>query len=348
MMLLFFVAHAAPCEAPVTVQALAQAQTRAQAAFRDADSAQLERAVAEANDLLPCVQDQLTTSDVGTFYRTVALNSFVTRDRTATLAWFQASRAAEPTYVIPDTRMAPSHPFRRLYDGTEAEPALAPTPVGEIEGWVRVDGRRTDSLPTNRPYIVQQFSDAGTVLVTALVARGGRPELRLAEPVEPVAPAPEPVLAAVAPPPAPSAPPSSSKRGVLLAAGVGVSWLQGPSSVYVQLKPQARLPLGKVLDVDVAATLSWTRGDQVYFVPMVRAGLTYSPDLGRTRPWVGAAAAAGFFNPQGPVKSVVMPGGGALLGLAHDLGPVALVIDTFAGWVGRPTVSGTVGVGVQL
>ena len=164
----------AACPVPVPVRELSQTVSLGDAAYTAMDEEAFQAAEAQAARMLPCVGEEITSSNAASYHRLQALSAFLVRDHARTVASFRAVLAAAPGYVLPEDLAPPNHPMRVDFEVAQGAVDAPPRPLPRArEGWVKVDGRSEASAPTDRPWVFQHLDDAGQVVHTALVPSGG-------------------------------------------------------------------------------------------------------------------------------------------------------------------------------
>ena len=162
-------AGAAGCDAP----ALADAIGRAEVAFTAMDGSAFDAAIADARSSFECQVDPLTPILCADWHRVLALDAFLRDDGSNTVQSFHAALNTTPGYDLPSTIAPQGHPLR---DHFEQAKLMAPGGTLDLalpsEGWLAVDGQRSETAPAGRPFVFQRFDDDGSVLETRYVELG--------------------------------------------------------------------------------------------------------------------------------------------------------------------------------
>jgi hypothetical protein len=162
-------AHGAPigCAAGASRQVFDEALAAGEVAAGSLDADALAAAIGTANRTFPCLSDPLGTSDVARWYRLRGIERFVAADPPSVARWFGASRALEPAYNL-DPSLGGALADAWSAAATPADPWTRPLPP-PAEGWLQVDGRRSELAPAARPFVLQRFDGAGAVVGNAVV-----------------------------------------------------------------------------------------------------------------------------------------------------------------------------------
>ena len=157
------------CDAP----ALADAIGRAEVAFAAMDAPGFDGAIADAHSAFECQTDPLTPILCADWHRVLALDAFLRDDGPNAVQEFHAALNTTPGYDLPASIAPSGHPLR-----TQFEQAKLMAPGGTLdlappsEGWLLVDGQRTETAPAGRPFVFQRFDAAGSVVETLYVELG--------------------------------------------------------------------------------------------------------------------------------------------------------------------------------
>lgn len=157
---------AAPCPEALSYTSLEARLDEAEHALGDLRSDRfLELTRGLASDV-ECIDDVLTPPQAAHLHRVFALRAFLGRQEDDTRSAFSASRAADPTYVLPFWLVPEQHTLRGLYAEAVPDPALRPViPARNAE--IRMDGAPTTDRPLLRPVFVQIVDDEGSVATSA-------------------------------------------------------------------------------------------------------------------------------------------------------------------------------------
>ncbi len=153
--------------------ALADAIGRAEVAFTAMDGAGFDTALADARSSFECQTEALTPVLCADWHRVLALDAFLRDEGPDAVLSFHAALSTTPGYDLPTTIAPEGHPLR-----TQFEQAKLVGAGGTIElpppseGWIAVDGQRSQIAPAGRPFVLQRFDDDGTVVSTLYVELG--------------------------------------------------------------------------------------------------------------------------------------------------------------------------------
>lgn len=162
-------AAAETCDSP----ALAGAIGRAEVAFTAMDAPGFDGAMVDARAAFECQTDPLTPILCADWHRVLALDAFLRDDGPDAVLAFHAALNTTPGYDLPTTIAPSGHPLR-----TQFEQAKLVAPGGTLElsspeeGWLSVDGQRSQIAPAGRPFVLQRFDDDGHVIETVYVELG--------------------------------------------------------------------------------------------------------------------------------------------------------------------------------
>ncbi len=177
-------------------------------------------AVAEAEELLPCVRTKVGRDLAAEYHRFYGLRDFAAGDTKQARAELLAARLIEPEYTFDPGFVPEGDPVLELWAGladaqagagADGEPVGAPPPsdfatllkVLDEDGSITYDGVPTPARPVGVPVVVQILNNNGVVQVTSYLQPGdplppyGKPEPAVAA-AEPPAAEPDPLDAALA------------------------------------------------------------------------------------------------------------------------------------------------------
>jgi hypothetical protein len=160
------------CDASTEKSALLALLIEADHAIADLDPDSLGDAVARARDTIRCLGEPLTTLEVAHLYRVSGISWYVTDDLVHAVEDFAVAKAVDPNASI-DTALG--KPLRQTYDAvppSTGEKLELPRPT---EGYLQIDGTRSEEVPADRGYFAQWLSDEGEVRSSWLVAKGQIP-----------------------------------------------------------------------------------------------------------------------------------------------------------------------------
>jgi hypothetical protein len=209
MIALLAVSARAGCDAATLQSAIDHAES----AFVEMDASAFSTAAAEARDTLACEHDALTPVQCAGFHRMNALEAFLRADHANAVLYFQAVLGTQPGYELP-VEIAPiGHPLRDDFDKSKqfAEAARFDLPA-PASGWLTVDGARSTTAPSSRPFLFQWLDDSGHPQLTAWVDVG-----------RPVPAYPRPAVAPVPNLEPPPPPPPHKVSAAWTAAGLGAA-----------------------------------------------------------------------------------------------------------------------------
>lgn len=166
-MLTWFLATAlaAPCPDGLSAQTI-------DAALFDAESAigqlQSDRFLTETEDLtltVACLREPIDASFAAHVHRVVGMRAFIGRQGEDVTGAFSAARAADPTYVWPETILPEGHGLRDQLREAPTLDAVRPLPRPRA-GVLRFDGVEGLERPTDRPTVMQVLDADGEVVAT--------------------------------------------------------------------------------------------------------------------------------------------------------------------------------------
>lgn len=160
----------ADCAQPVSAGALSQQLDAAEAAWAELNPDGFRDALQQATLQLPCIDSTIDPSLAARWHRMVALEAYAAGDEDLTSRAFAASRAADPTYVLPEALVPGGHELRKLFE-SDLGAGKAPVPA-PATGEVRVDGRVTATYAPKRPALVQVIPAPGQIATTDYVMPG--------------------------------------------------------------------------------------------------------------------------------------------------------------------------------
>ncbi len=157
----------AGCSVGAPHQAFDDALAAGEVAAGALDVEALAMAISEANTTFPCLDEPLSTPDVARWYRLRGIERFVASDAPSVTRWFVASRSLEPSYPL-DPALGSALGDAWAAAGVSSDPWTRPLPP-PAAGWLQVDGRRSESAPAKRPFVLQRFDGDGAVVANALL-----------------------------------------------------------------------------------------------------------------------------------------------------------------------------------
>jgi hypothetical protein len=173
MIALLLFAGVSDAETACDSTALAAAIGRAETAFTAMDSTGFDGAMVDARASFDCQTDPLTPILCADYHRVLGLDAFLRDDGPDAVLAFHAALNTTPGYDLPTTIAPAGHPLR-----TQFEQAKLVAPGGTFdlappqEGWLSVDGQRTETAPAGRPFVLQRLDDGGNVVETLYVELG--------------------------------------------------------------------------------------------------------------------------------------------------------------------------------
>lgn len=174
MWLLFTTALAAPCGDDTSLDGLVSQLESSWERSRD-DQPAMREAILEAESMLACVSEPLTTSAAARFHRNRALASMANGDPQGAVAAARAARRLDPAGSA--AWVEGSLVYRELIDDAgEAESPVEELPTS-LAARVYGDGEPRAARRTGEPVLVQVFSPEGGVVGSAWIdARQPMPE----------------------------------------------------------------------------------------------------------------------------------------------------------------------------
>jgi len=171
------IAHGGDCEHPHDVDALREAVTSVEQAWREMDSERVQLAVGRADVAVTCASAALSPEDVAGYFRVRGYGAFLAGDIPTAELSLLAARRIHPRYVLPEDLVADSHPMRKMFVTLAYRPTVERAPLGRpAQGVLVVDGvSDATSVPTERPFVFQHLDAAGAVLSTSVLEVGERP-----------------------------------------------------------------------------------------------------------------------------------------------------------------------------
>ncbi len=154
---------AEPC--PATARAVIETVTEAESSFEAMDLPAFTAAVARADQLLACVGQPLSRSEVAHLHRARGLSLFVSRDLERAALAFAAARAIEPGYTFPPELLPAGHPAQVLYTQRPAQSETLRV-AQPAAGSLLFDGLSSQERPVALPTLLQRVDDAGVVVET--------------------------------------------------------------------------------------------------------------------------------------------------------------------------------------
>ena len=180
---LHFVDSARACEVPTTVEQFAEAVAGVYSGWDSLDAEQVRRSVDDATRTLDCLGEVVTSADIAEFYRTRALNSFLSADHVGAKVAFHSAYRLQPSYQLPSAIAGEGHPLHTLWSDA---PSLPDPELIELalpaDGWLQIDGSRAQRAPDARPYVFQHVGTDGGVKKSALVSAGAIPRYQTRAP----------------------------------------------------------------------------------------------------------------------------------------------------------------------
>lgn len=156
----------AACPTPVSLSGLTRGMDTAEQAYSNLD---LDGFMAATNELrgdLPCLGQALEPDIAARYHRLEGLRGYVDQDRRASTQSFAAARSIDATYRFPETLVPAGYPEWEFYEAMDITLGTEEKIPPRIEGWLRVDGKETQTRPTDWATIIQSFDDDGKVLGT--------------------------------------------------------------------------------------------------------------------------------------------------------------------------------------
>lgn len=208
LFLLTALALAGDCD----LSGLQSAITQGEQAFGEMEPERFQEAVSQADKAMGCMSQPLTPVEAAGYHRLKALASFFANDSSATILHFQSVQGTQPGYKLPEEIAPEGHPLRESYLQAAQFQNNAtfslPTPA---DGWLNIDGQRSEAAPSGRPFIFQRLSSGGRVEQTAYQSVGKALPSFAVKKVDVAQPVPQPV--------------TKSNKGAkigLLASGIGL------------------------------------------------------------------------------------------------------------------------------
>jgi hypothetical protein len=165
--------RAGDCAMPVSLVSLEGALGRAEVAIGALELDALRLAITESDSAMACLAEPASTVQVARWFRVHGIYQFAVGDEAAAAESFTAARALQTAYKLDPTLGAP---VRAAWEAANPPPESwtmeLPPPA---EGWLQVDGRRSDTAPQGRAYILQWIDADGAVKLTQVVQNGESP-----------------------------------------------------------------------------------------------------------------------------------------------------------------------------
>lgn len=138
-------------------------------AIADLDEYSLTDAVARARDTVRCLDEVLTPLEVAHLYRVSGISAYVADDLVRAVEDFAVAKAVDPNASI-DTALG--KPLRQTYEAV-------PPSTGEVielpkpdQGYLNIDGARSDVAPKDRAYFAQWLNDDGSIRSSWFMGKG--------------------------------------------------------------------------------------------------------------------------------------------------------------------------------
>lgn len=156
----------AACPTPISVNGLSSEMDRAEQAYSQLDLDGFMAATNELRQDLPCVAQPLEPPVAARYHRLEGLRGYVDQDRRGSTQSFAAARSIDATYRFPETLVPAGYPEWEFYEAIDLKLGGEEKIPPRIDGWLRVDGKDSQTRPTDWATIIQAFDDDDQVLGT--------------------------------------------------------------------------------------------------------------------------------------------------------------------------------------
>lgn len=166
-------AFAQDCVAPTRAEQLVGAVENAEAAYTRLDTERFRASAAYVRPILACLAELISPAAAAAVHRHLALSAYLADDLDAARASFRASLVIDPGTALPAELAPPGNPLAALYQeaarlgGGDLQQVY---PEAGLRLWV--DGAPTNTLPADRPAIVQLLGAGEQVRLTTLHPAG--------------------------------------------------------------------------------------------------------------------------------------------------------------------------------
>lgn len=177
--LLWSMVAAAACPDPVSTADLGQAMSMGEAAYLNMEEDIFRQSWQSVQEMIPCLQEPIGTSQVIAYYRMNALYAFIERDEAEGVAAFRALLATAPQYSLSPSLAPENHPLQAWRTSAfESQSTLTSTIALPRNKTVWIDGEESNGVvPTDRPYILQASDRDGNVAQSTRMQTGQIPDM---------------------------------------------------------------------------------------------------------------------------------------------------------------------------
>ena len=164
------------CPEVISTATLSRFISEADMAFSTMDEQGFRTARWSAQRAVPCLGEPIQPGQAAAYYRMEALGNFVDQQHAQTVGFFRSMLKVAPNYLLPEAMAPEGHPLRVNFEVALGSVPVAGKPIPRAsDGLIRLDGAVAGEYPTDRPYLFQHVSDAGTVVASTVVGIGAEP-----------------------------------------------------------------------------------------------------------------------------------------------------------------------------
>jgi hypothetical protein len=148
----------AACDVQVSAKAFLEVVMAGEVAFADMDDTELLVSSTKARNMLPCLNEVLSSFQEAAFHRLMAYEAFFNDNEGRTVAELHASRLLDGGYVFPEEVASEGHPLLRYYaEAASVDPGAPEEVLAPKDGYVFVGGIRNGRHYSNTSVIVHVF-----------------------------------------------------------------------------------------------------------------------------------------------------------------------------------------------
>ena len=171
--LLLALLHPAHARCDATAAELSEAVDRGVSAYLTDSMAVLVSSQAEARAAIDCLDELVPPKVAARFYQLEGLIAFIERREEAIKVHFQIARDLDPLLELSPEFGLPGHIVQRLWVESAGRPPFPEEPRAAPKGWeIYVDGLGAESLPDERPMVLQLTDDREVVRWSGLWVPG--------------------------------------------------------------------------------------------------------------------------------------------------------------------------------
>jgi hypothetical protein len=176
LLLLLALPATAACPETTTAEALTRNVARAEAAFAAMDLSTFTIEAGKIPDHLRCIGDILYAEEAASVHRVNALNAYLQQRPDAVVASFRSALATDPTMQLSSEIAPAGNLLRELFETAQSATDPPPRPLSVPDGTsVSVDGSPGQTLPVDRPAVVQMSAENKGILWAGVVPPGQLP-----------------------------------------------------------------------------------------------------------------------------------------------------------------------------